>query len=72
MNDAVAVTDELLVVELFASVANDFVVVIVVLGVGLCEGGERRPLFCHRSQGEVLFAARRGEPGNVLIPEEER
>ena len=69
MNDAVPITEEL-IVELFAPVAHDFVfLVVVVLGVGLGEGGERWPLFCYGTQGEVLFAARRGETGNVLIPE---
>ena len=70
MNDAVPITEEL-IVELFAPVAHDFVflvVVVVVLGVGLGEGGERWPLFCYGTQGEVLFATRWGETGNVLIP----
>lgn len=68
MNDAVAVTEELLV-ELLAPVAHDFVLLVIFLGVGVCEGGERRPFFCHGSQGEVFFSARRGEPGNVLVSE---
>ena len=67
MDDAIAVPDELLV-ELFAPVAHDLVFV-VVLRVGVVERGEGRPLLGHGAQGEVLFAARRGETGNVLIPE---
>lgn len=65
MYDAIAVPDELLV-ELVAPVAHDLV--LVVLRVGVVERGEGRPLLGHGAQREVLFAARRGQPGNVLVP----